>query len=326
MLPKVSRSSETVLIDCDYVLPRFAGAYLIREGDEAAFIETNTAHSVPGLMEALRARGLKPEQVRWIIVTHVHLDHAGGAGALIRLCPNAKLLCHPRAARHLVDPSKLVASARQVYGDSEFERLYGELPPIEASRVQEMADGSQVTLGGTRTLTFMHTRGHANHHFCVLDSGGATGEKSVFTGDAFGLAYPALQGGGLFIIPSSSPTDFDPNEAIAAVDRIAASGAQVAYLTHFGPIRDVAAAAAQLKGHLRFMGALLDKAKTSPLGGGELAAVCRKSMRDYLEVELRKRGLGSDESAWRVLKLDCELNGDGIAWAARRLRGEFDRK
>src|SRR5262245_32932848 len=114
-----------VTIDCDYIRPRFAAAYLRVAGDEAAFVETDTAHAAPKLLAALAEQGLSPEAVRWVIVTHVHLDHAGGAGAVMRACPNATLLAHPRAARHLVDPSKLTASAIQVYGDARFRDLYG---------------------------------------------------------------------------------------------------------------------------------------------------------------------------------------------------------
>src|SRR3954471_23425092 len=108
-------------IDCDYIYPRFAAAYLRVAGDEAAFVETNTSHAAPKLLAALASRGMRPEQVRWVIVTHVHLDHAGGAGAIMRACPNATLLAHPRAARHIVDPSKLVASATKVYGAERFQ-------------------------------------------------------------------------------------------------------------------------------------------------------------------------------------------------------------
>src|SRR5262249_54286000 len=149
--------------------------------------------------------GLGPEAVDYLIVTHVHLDHAGGSSLLMRECPNARLLAHPRAIPHLVDPSKLVASARQGYGDAEFEKLYGRIDPIEAGRVRAMDDGSRLGWAGAE-LEFLHTRGHANHHFCILLSESGK-PRSIFTGDSFGLAYPELQQSGLFIFPSTSPTD-----------------------------------------------------------------------------------------------------------------------
>ena len=159
-------------------------------------------------MEVLKKEGLKPEDVQYLIITHVHLDHAGGSSALLKACPNAVLLAHPRAATHIIDPTKLIKSARLVYGESAFEKLYGEIEPVASARVRVMNDGETVQFG-SRNLHFFYTRGHANHHFCILDSG----SEGIFTGDSFGLAYPALQKNGLLIIPSTSPTDFNPDEA-----------------------------------------------------------------------------------------------------------------
>ena len=178
------------------------------EKDQAAFVDTNTTHSVPLLIEKLRTLGLSPEAVSYLIITHVHLDHAGGASALLKLCPNATLLAHPKAARHMIDPSKLVTSAKKVYGEAQFDQLYGAIDSIPKERVQVIEDGEVIAFG-TRTFQFFYTRGHANHHFCIWDSA----SNGVFTGDSFGLAYPALQKRGLFIFPSTSPTDFDPDEA-----------------------------------------------------------------------------------------------------------------
>ena len=173
-------------IDCHYLdRPEFAAAYLVADGDEAAFIDNNTNHALPRLLAALADTGLAPEQVRYLIITHVHLDHAGGTSALAGACPNATVLAHPRAFRHVTEPKKLVDSAKSVYGDDEFRRLYGEIQALPAERVRVMEDGERVSLG-QRKLEFLHTRGHANHHFCIADSGSG----SVFTGDAFGLIYP----------------------------------------------------------------------------------------------------------------------------------------
>ncbi|MCZ7684882.1 MAG: MBL fold metallo-hydrolase [Sandaracinaceae bacterium] len=160
-----------VTIDCEYMdHPGFAAAYLVLESDRAAFVETNTNRAVPRLLEALRAHGRDVGDVELVVITHVHLDHAGGASSLMEACPHATLLAHPRAARHVIDPSKLIASAREVYGAEAFEAMYGEIRPVPAERVRVMEDGDAVTLGG-RTLTFLHTRGHADHHACIVDSG-----------------------------------------------------------------------------------------------------------------------------------------------------------
>lgn len=309
----------TVTIDCDYLMARFAASYLITQGDRAAFIDNNTTHAVPKLLEALTQTGLSPAQVDWIIITHVHLDHASGSAALMEACPNARLLCHPRAAPHVIDPSKLAASARQVYGDAEFERLYSEIRPIPASRVRAMEDGERLEWG-SRPLRFLHTRGHANHHFCVHDET----EHAIFTGDAFGLAYPDLQTNGLFILPSTSPTDFDAPLAREALDRIVATGARRAYLTHFGAVHDLEEGRRQLREHLDFSEALLEQAEHSPLPDPELDSFCEQRLRAWL---LSRPPLLQASPADRarfegLLKLDLELNAQGIAHIARKRRAK----
>ncbi len=303
-------------IDCDYLEPQFAAAYLLVEGDEAAFVETNTAHAVPKLLDVLQKSGRRAEDVRWVMVTHVHLDHAGGASALMEACPNATLLAHPRAAPHLVDPSKLVASARQVYGDEPFRKLYGEIRRIPAERVRVMADGETLAWG-SRTLTFLHTRGHANHHFCIADSAC----DGVFTGDSFGLRYPMLQSRGLFVLPSTSPTDFDPDEAKKSVDRIAAAGRR-AYLTHFGEVGDLPAAAAQLHAHLDFSAELLARAQASTHAGADLTAFCRAALEGHYRRSMEAIGLNPDARTRQLLQLDLDLNAQGIAFVAQKRRAK----
>jgi glyoxylase-like metal-dependent hydrolase (beta-lactamase superfamily II) len=302
--------NQVITIDCDYVQPRFAAAYLIVDGDRAAFVDNNTAYAVPKLLAALRQAGLRPEQVEYVIITHVHLDHASGSAALMEACPRATLLAHPRAAPHMIDPSKLAASARQVYGAETFAKLYGELAPIPAARVRALDDGAKVALG-SRALTFLHTRGHANHHFCIHDSG----SDGVFTGDSFGLCYPVLQDRGLFIFPSTSPTDFDPDEARQSLTRITGTGARRAYLTHFGEVTDLAAAEAQLRRHLDFSGGLLERAAASSLADDELDAFCFKELTVYFE-SLRPFTAAERQ----LLDLDLKLNADGIAHVARKRR------
>lgn len=306
--------NKPITIDCEYVLPEFAAAYLLVEDDEAAFVETNTTYAVPKLLKALEEAGRRPEDVRWVIVTHVHLDHAGGASALMKACPNATLLAHPRAARHLIDPSRLVASARQVYGDELFQKMYGDIEPIPAERVRIMED-EETLQWGSRTLRFLHTRGHANHHFVVHDS--AT--DGIFSGDAFGLRYPMLQGRGLFVLPTTSPTDFDPDEAKKSVRRIAENGSRV-YLTHYGEITEVAEAASQLLQHLEFSGDLLDEAIAREESGRPLVEYCERALRAHYQRVFEKRGLQLDEAGWKLLDMDLELNAQGIALVAEKRR------
>jgi glyoxylase-like metal-dependent hydrolase (beta-lactamase superfamily II)/uncharacterized protein (DUF983 family) len=310
---KLDPKARLTLIDCDYVHPEFAGAYLLQEAGEAAFIETNTTPAVPRLLATLERAGLKPEAVRYLIVTHVHLDHAGGTSALLAACPNATVLAHPRASRHLVDPSRLVTSARAVYGDEVFNRLYGRIDPIPASRVRSLEDQATVPFGRSELL-FLHTRGHAKHHFCVLDPLGS----GIFTGDSFGLRYPRLQRAGLFLFPSTSPTDFEPEEARKSITRIARSGALQAHLTHFGSVRDLLRCESLLlEGIDLHEKLLLEAAAQADLDPETLTAQLLESLRKTYSQLLGGRGWNLSEADLAFLDLDLRLNAAGLVHAAR---------
>jgi len=304
-------------IDTHYLdRPEVAAAYLVVEGDRAAFVDNNTNAAVPRLLAALEEQGLRPEQVEYLIITHVHLDHAGGTSKLAKACPNATVLAHPRAAPHVIDPSKLVASASAVYGEDEFKRLYGTIEPVAEDRMRVMDDEETLRFG-SRELRFLHTRGHANHHFCIADS--ASG--AIFAGDAFGLVYPALQGEGIFAFPSTSPTDFEPELARDSVRRLVDERPSCIYVTHFGAVADIETAAGQLTRHLDFAERLRDDAEASDLPDEELEAYCRPRLYDYFAGLLDGRGkLGCNASVWSHLKLDLDLNAQGIAFAASKRR------
>ncbi|MCO4746676.1 MAG: MBL fold metallo-hydrolase [Proteobacteria bacterium] len=291
------------------------------EGDEAAFIETNTNAAVPRLLERLEASGLTPEQVRYVIITHVHLDHAGGAGLLMQACPNATLLAHPRAAPHVIDPRRIIAGATAVYGPERFAELYGEIVPVAEDRVRAMADGETLQFG-QRTLSFLHTPGHANHHFCVHDSR----ENGVFTGDSFGILYPALQKAGLFVFPSSTPTDFDAAAAHVAVDRIVGTGAEVAWPTHFGPTSQLAEIASELHRQLDDYAALVDEADASGRTDNALDAFCGERVRAFFAAELAQHGLDGDADLEKTIAIDVELNGQGVAFAVKKRRFKRSRR
>ncbi|MDQ3031750.1 MAG: MBL fold metallo-hydrolase [Myxococcota bacterium] len=301
-------------IDAEYVMKGLACAYLRVQGDEAAFIETCTSRSAPLLLGALAREGLSPSQVRWIVVTHVHLDHAGGASALAAACPQATVIAHPRAARHLIDPAKLVASATQVYGEAAFAELYGTIDPIDAARVRALEDGDELALGDA-TLRFLHTRGHANHHFVVHDPA----RDTVYTGDTFGLAYPRLQRAGRFAFPSTSPTDFDAAAAHESVDRIVALGTGSACLTHFGEIDRLDVAASQLHRWLDVSAEALEAAKELP--DAELVPAIRARLDAAMERALADRGLTPDDEDRQLLTFDLTLNAQGLAHVVRRARG-----
>ena len=308
--------SRSVTIDCEYVMPQLAAAYLREEGGEVAFIEANTTLTVPRLLAALAKEGLWAEAVKYVIVTHVHLDHAGGASALMRACPNATLLAHPRAARHLIDPTRLVASARQVYGEQAFEALYGTIEAIDAARVRSLEDGERVTLGGA-PLHFLHTRGHANHHFVVHDEQ----REVVYTGDTFGLVYPALQRGQRFAYPSTSPTDFDGPAAIASVKRVVELKPRGVALTHFGQFEDVQVIADQLIRWLELSTRMAEEGAKSGDERGTLEQRFKWQLDQEFELAASRAGLTLSDADRQLIRFDSELNGQGLAVAAIKQRG-----
>lgn len=296
-----NQSSSVVTIDCHYLKPKFAAAFLLIHKGRATFIENNTTHAVPHILNALEKYEIQPEKVDYLIVTHAHLDHAGGTSALLDQFKNAKVVAHPKAAKTLCSPERLIQSAKKVYGSGPFEKLYGEIKPLPETRVLRVNDGESLTWG-ERKFSFIYTLGHASHHICVHDS--AT--EGVFTGDAFGLYYPEIQGKDLFILPSTSPIDYDPIEAKKSVEAILNLHPKTLFLTHFGEVSRVQEAKNELLKNLDIHEALYHWAKANLQLGDELSKV----------VENRLKNTYSNRA--QFLKLDLELNAQGIAFAARK--------
>merc|ERR1711879_778348 len=191
--------------------------------DRLALIETGTVNTVPHVLKVIDNLGLTPEHLDYVIPTHVHLDHAAGAGAMLSHCPNARLVVHPRGAPHMISPEKIEAGTRAVYGDEKYERLYGTLIPVAPDKVIEAPDNATVDLD-SRTLTFLDTPGHARHHFCVHDDG----SNSLFTGDTAGVSYRHFDGkssdnkssdeaptGEVFWFVTTTPVQFEEGQGAA---------------------------------------------------------------------------------------------------------------
>ncbi len=222
-------------IEAMYQRPGLAACYLLQQGDSAVLIDTGTAHTVPTIMDLIAQRGLQPEQIRYVMPTHVHLDHAGGAGELMQLLPEAKLVVHPFGARHMIDPTKLAASATAVYGEEKFHQDFGRLKSVPAERVVEAADGFTIDLNG-RQLVCLDTPGHARHHYCVYDEH----SNGFFTGDTFGISYREFDShNGPFIYAPSTPVQFDPDTWHLTIDRLMSYNPQQMYLAHYGRIQEL---------------------------------------------------------------------------------------
>jgi glyoxylase-like metal-dependent hydrolase (beta-lactamase superfamily II) len=299
-------------IDTGFHRERFDAAYLIVQDGRAAFVDTGTNLGVPRLLATLRALGLECDAVDWVIPTHVHLDHAGGAGLLMRSLPLARLWVHPRGARHLVDPSALWQGALAVYGEAEMRRSYGELVPVAAERVRESADGAVIELAG-RPLVAADTPGHARHHHCIWDET----TRGWFTGDTFGLSYRELDTPqGPWIVPTTTPVQFDPEALRTSVQRLLARNPDCMYLTHFGRVDEVPRLGALLLSLLDELVALGRSLRDAP----DRHAALVSGQLDTFRRSLWAHGctLG-DERIAELLAIDTELNAQGMAvWLDRR--------
>jgi glyoxylase-like metal-dependent hydrolase (beta-lactamase superfamily II) len=292
-------------IDTGFLRPQFDAAYLIIEDGHAAFVDCGTNHSVPRMLAALAANGLTAADVDWLILTHVHLDHAGGAGELIAQLPNARLVVHPRGARHMIDPSKLWAGASAVYGEAVMEREYGRLRPIPAERVIEAVDGHVVDLAG-RPLRCIDTPGHAKHHNAIHDARA----NVCFTGDVFGLSYREFDTErGAFILPTTSPLQFDPDALHASIYRLVALKPTAMYLTHYNRVEEIDRLAADLHEQIDAMVVLARAANQQSDRHATLVA----SLTNLYGDRAKAHGWqGSHETLLELLGGDIELNAQGL--------------
>jgi glyoxylase-like metal-dependent hydrolase (beta-lactamase superfamily II) len=311
--PRLFRHPDGITaVDTEYVHPGHAAAHIVQHGGRAAFVDVGTNDSVPYLLAALDTLGIAREAVDYLLLTHVHLDHAGGAGRLMRELPTAIAVLHPRGAPHLIDPAKLIAGSRAVYGEERFRRLYGDIAPIAASRVRVTQDGDRLSLAG-RELEILHTPGHALHHQVFVDRAHAC----IFTGDTFGLSYRQLDSPrGAFIIPTTTPTQFDPEQLIASIDRLLSYSPEAMYLMHFSRVTDVPRLGESLKGQIRELARIAEQSAAAP----DRAAAIRAGMSGlWRELAARHGCRLPPERVLELLEGDLELNTQGLlAWLDRR--------
>jgi glyoxylase-like metal-dependent hydrolase (beta-lactamase superfamily II) len=295
------------LVDTGYVRPGLAAAWIVRGKASAAVVETGTALSVPRILDGLAAAGVAPGDVSHVLVTHVHLDHAGGAGALLARLPRARLVVHPRGARHMIDPSKLLAGAAEVYGGMEaIRRLYGDVVGAPAERVLEAPDGLVVDLGDRR-ISILDAPGHARHHYVAWDES----TRGFFTGDSFGISYREFDtAAGPFLFPTTTPVQFEPKALRATVERMLLAGPDRMYLTHYGMLEgQVARAGAALLGAID---GHVNAALAASPGPGRGAAI-RAALAEQLLGALANHGWhGGREEALQAFRVDLDLNTQGL--------------
>jgi glyoxylase-like metal-dependent hydrolase (beta-lactamase superfamily II) len=298
-------------VDTEHVRREADASYLIVDGGRAAFVDTGTHRSVPNLLAALGTLDIDVERVDYVLLTHVHLDHAGGAGALMASLPRARVVVHPRGAPHLTDPAKLLAAAKTVYGDEVFAEQFGDAVPIPAERIATVADGERLAFGA-RTLEFLHTPGHALHHVCILERD----SRELFTGDTFGVSYRQSDtAAGPFIFATTTPSQFDPEQLRASVARLAALEPQCAYLTHYGRVGAVAKLAQDLNADIDAVARI---ARTFAAAPDRLRRL-ESELFSYLSRRLQAHGFTGDETARHaLLDGDVALNAAGLdAWLRR---------
>jgi glyoxylase-like metal-dependent hydrolase (beta-lactamase superfamily II) len=298
-------------IDTGFMRPRFDAAYLIVESGRAAFIDTGTNHAVPRHLEALTALGISRDAVDWVIPTHVHLDHAGGVGMLMRELPGASLFVHPRGARHLIDPSKLYAGALQVYGADEMERSYGRLLGVDVQRVVSSTDGMTIDLVG-RPLLAVDTPGHARHHHCIWDAA----SHAWFSGDTFGLSYREFDTArGSFALPTTTPVQFEPDALKASINKLLARAPRQVFVTHYGRVVDPERVGAELIEQIDAMVAIAIPLRDHPHRHDALKA----ALGDLYVARAAAHGVTFGRArTLELLAIDIELNAQGVGiWLDR---------
>lgn len=293
-------------LDSGYGRPGLAAIHLIIHQGQAAIVDTGTNASVPRVLSALAAAGIVPDKVAWVMLTHIHLDHAGGAGSLMCAFPEAKLLVHPRAVRHMIDPTRLWDATAAVYGAEQAFALYGRLAPVAQERIVSATDGLEVAMG-ERRFRVLDAPGHARHHICIWDEAA----RAFFTGDAFGLSYRELDvDGRASVFPTTSPSQFDPDAMHATIDRLLAAAPEAMYLTHYSRVTDVARLGADLH---RLIDTEVAVARAARGEGVARHVEILAGLEQIVREEADRQGWSlPEDKVFELLRLDLDLNAQGL--------------
>jgi len=309
VMPRLTSFADGITaVDTEYVRPQMDAAHVVVSGGRAAIVDTGPNTAVPLILAALEKLDLAPDAVDFLFLTHVHLDHAGGAGALMRALPNATCVVHPRGAPHMIDPAKLIAGTRAVYGDELYDQLYGEILPVARERITDTKDGQRFEMAG-RSFECVYTPGHALHHQAIVDHA-TTG---IFTGDTFGLSYREFDTGrGPWITPTTTPTQFDPAQLKASIVRLMQFRPRKVYLTHYSEVGDCARLANDM------YDAIDEYVKIARRCGLDERRL-KFELRQRSHESLREHGCQmSSDAIDAILAKDFELNAAGlVAWLKR---------
>ena len=314
MQPMTAHPDGILAIDAGYSREGLAAIHIVIHRGRAAIIDSGTPESVPRILAALQAAGVTPDCVDWVMLTHIHLDHAAGAGRLMQELPSAKLLVHPRGVRHMADPSRLWSANAEVYGSDKVLALYGAPVSVRASRIVAAEDGMTVSLAG-REFRVLDTPGHTRHHIALYDEL----SRSCFVGDLFGVSYRELDSEGqVFVFPSTMPSEFDPEALHESIDRVVALKLEAVYLGHFSRLVGVERAASHLHRLIDAQIAIARAARGQRLARHvEILAGLEQLVRD--ELERQNIEMPADD-ALELLRMDLGMNALGLdVWLDRQV-------
>ena len=307
-LPRLTRFADGITaVDTEYLRPQMDAAHVVVASSRAAIVDTGPNSAVPLILAALAELGIERDAVDYLFLTHVHLDHAGGAGALMRELPRATAVLHPRGAPHMIDPARLIAGSRAVYG-ALFDGLYGEILPIPRERVAIAQDGQRFELAA-RAFECVHTPGHALHHQAIVDLDTA----SIFTGDTFGVSYREFDTArGPWIMPTTTPTQFDPGQLKGSIVRLMQFRPRRLYLTHYSEVAQCARLANDMYD-------AIDAYVRIARASGQDTKRMRPELRAWAHDSLREHGATlTPDAIDALLGKDFDLNAAGLAhWLER---------
>ncbi len=287
----------------DLGVPERTGTYVIDE-QELTLVDTGPSPSVKHVKKGLEALGFTLDQLKYIIVTHIHLDHAGGTGLLLQDCPNATVVVHPRGARHLADPERLAAGAREVYG-ARFSELFEPIIPVPTERLLIKGEGDSLKIGPMCTLKFLDTPGHAKHHFSIYDPV----SNGMFTGDTVGIRYEQLIDDCVdLFLPSTSPNQFEPEAMRQAIDRMLGLDLACMYFGHFGKTDIPTEALRQVS---EWLDVFMEEAQ-SVFAEQQGYEVLAHRLLERVRGHLRELNVSDGHEVYGIIELDMQVSAMGM--------------